>query len=84
MHFRMEEFPELWEQVQELVKTTDQSKFGMDSDQSVHPQEFPRLSQDQLDVHPPPLGRDIKERSHNLSRRRYKYAYRSVGFLIAQ
>ena len=27
MHFRMEEFPELWECVRELVKTSDQSKF---------------------------------------------------------
>ena len=27
MHFRMEEFPELWERVRELVKTSDQSKF---------------------------------------------------------
>ena len=27
MHFRTEEFPELWERVQEWVKTSDQSRF---------------------------------------------------------
>jgi hypothetical protein len=27
MHFRTEEFPELWERVRELVKTCDQSRF---------------------------------------------------------
>ena len=27
MHFRTEEFPDLWERVRELVKTPDQSKF---------------------------------------------------------
>ena len=28
MHFRMEEFPELWERVREWVKVTDQTKFN--------------------------------------------------------
>ena len=44
MHFRTEEFPELWERVREWVKTPDQSKFNswweeMQTDPSV-PQSF--------------------------------------------
>ena len=44
MHFRTEEFPELWERIREWVKTPDQSKFNswweeMQTDPSV-PQSF--------------------------------------------